>query len=35
MEMRRRVIGEVHFDHDPVELADPRHDVIVPNHPDG
>jgi hypothetical protein len=34
MKMRRRMIDELHLDHDPVELADPRHALIVSKLPD-
>ena len=34
MEVRRGVIGEVHLDHDSVELADSRHPRIIPSNPD-
>jgi hypothetical protein len=31
MEVWRRMIAEEHLDHDPVELADSRHQPILPN----
>src|SRR3954454_13460192 len=35
VEVRRRVVAVVHLDHDPVELADPRHRVMVRSGADG
>jgi hypothetical protein len=35
VDVRRWMIDEVHLDDDPIELADPRHDVIVSNLSDG
>jgi hypothetical protein len=32
--VRRRVIAKVHLDHDPVELGDARHALIVACGPD-
>ena len=34
VEMRRWMIDEIHPNHDPIELADPRHKVIVSKPPD-
>jgi hypothetical protein len=34
VKMGRGVIGSVHVDDDPIELADPRHQAIVSNRPD-
>jgi len=34
MEMRRRMIREVHLDRDPVAHADPRHRSIIAGKPD-
>lgn len=34
VKMGRGVIWSVHVDHDPVERADPRHQMIVSNSPD-